>query len=88
MIEVLKFFADWCGPCHAINPIIDQLESEYKGKIEVKKVDVDKEPEVAEKMGVLSIPTLIFRKDGKEYDRIVGLTTKEAIKSKLEPQLV
>lgn len=87
MVEVLKFFADWCGPCHVLNPIMDELEKEMGDKVAVKKIDVDKESEFASKNGVLSIPTLLILKDGKEVDRIVGVASKESIKSKITPHL-
>lgn len=87
MVEVLKFYADWCQPCHVLNPIMDELEGELGEKVSIKKIDVDADNNTAMKYGVLSIPTLVMIKDGKEVDRIVGLASKEAIKSKLIPYL-
>ncbi|OGY27766.1 MAG: thioredoxin [Candidatus Woykebacteria bacterium RIFCSPHIGHO2_12_FULL_43_10] len=87
MIEVLKFYADWCTPCHVLSPIMDEIEKELGAKVTIKKIDVDADNNTAMKYGVLSIPTLVLIKDGKEVDRIVGLASKEAIQSKLSPHL-
>lgn len=77
MIKVLDFWAEWCGPCKFMNPIIDELEEELKGKVEFEKIDVDKNQDKAAKYQVMSIPTYIIEKDGKEVDRIVGATQKD-----------
>jgi len=74
---VVDFYADWCGPCRIVSPIIEQLSQEYDGRIRFVKVDVDKSPELAEKYGVMSIPTIIFFKHGKEMTRVIGATSKE-----------
>lgn len=69
---LVDFWAAWCGPCKMIAPFLDELAAEFKGKITVAKLDVDKNQENASKFGVRSIPTLILFKDGKQKDLIVG----------------
>lgn len=75
-IVLVDFYADWCGPCRAIAPVIDELANEINGKAIIAKVDVDKAQNVSVKFGVHSIPTLIVFKDGKEVKRFVGITMK------------
>lgn len=82
-VQLVDFYADWCGPCVIMKPVIDELEKELTGKIEIKKVDVDQNQEEASKYGVMSIPTYIILKDGQEVDRFIGATSKEVIKQKL-----
>lgn len=78
MVKLLDFYADWCAPCRITTPIIEEIEKE-RTDITVQKVDVDKEPQIAEKYGVMSIPTFIVEKDGKEVGRITGATSKAKI---------
>ena len=72
-LMMVDFWADWCGPCKMLGPVIDDLAKQYEGKAIVGKVNVDEEPELALRYGVMSIPTIIFFKDGKEIDRKVGV---------------
>ena len=81
---LLDLWAAWCGPCRLIAPIVEQLAKELSGRVVVGKLDVDKNPAVATRFGVRSIPTLLILKNGKEVDRIVGLQSKEAILGRLE----
>lgn len=76
MIKLLDFWGVWCGPCQIMKPIIEELEKELAGKVEVVKINVDEEPEEVAKYGVMSIPTYVVLKDGKEIGRKVGVTSK------------
>ena len=76
MLKLLDFWAVWCGPCKIMDPIIDELEKEFKDKLEVERINVDEKNDVAQQYGVMSIPTYIIMKDGKEVSRKVGLTSK------------
>ena len=70
---MVDFWADWCGPCKMLAPLVENLDKEYEGRVTVGKVNVDDEQELAIRYGVISIPTVIFFKDGKEIDRKVGV---------------
>lgn len=76
---LIDFFADWCGPCVMLSPTINELANEANGKYVVYKVNVDREPELADRFGVSSIPTLVVVQDGKQKTRSVGLKSKAAI---------
>jgi len=78
-VAVVDLWATWCGPCRMIAPIIDELAGEYQGKVKVAKLDVDANPQTAMKFGVRSIPTLLFFKDGKVIDTVVGAQPKPAL---------
>ena len=71
-VALVDFSATWCGPCRRIAPIIDELATEYKGKVKVAKIDVDDSPNVAMKFGIRSIPCLMIFKDGQKVDEQVG----------------
>ncbi|MGI6188227.1 MAG: thioredoxin [Clostridiales bacterium] len=73
---LVDFWAAWCGPCRMIAPIIDQLADEYEGKLKVGKVNVDEQGQLAAQYGVMSIPTLVFFKNGEEVERVVGVRPK------------
>lgn len=77
MIKVLDFWAKWCGPCKFMEPVIEELEKELAGKVEFEKINVDEHQDQAAKYQVMSIPTYIIVKDGKEQERIVGATQKD-----------
>jgi thioredoxin 1 len=81
---VVDFSATWCGPCKALAPIIDQLAKEYAGRIKIGKVDVDQAQDTAQKFGILSVPTVIYFKDGKVVDRDVGLNAKAVYQKKID----
>lgn len=70
---MVDFWADWCGPCKMLAPLVENLDKEYEGRVTVGKVNVDDEQELAIRYGVMSIPTVIFFKDGQEIDRKVGV---------------
>ena len=84
---LVDFWAEWCGPCKMIAPAIHDLAVEYGGKLNVAKVDVDNAPNIARKYGVRSIPALIFFKDGKPVDQIIGAVPKGALKKKIDSVL-
>lgn len=81
---LVDFFATWCGPCGALSPIIEEIAEEYAGKVKVGKVDVDEQPALARKFRVMSIPALLFFKNGEVYQTIVGFRPKEQIVPYLE----
>ncbi|MEG0110691.1 MAG: thioredoxin [Oscillospiraceae bacterium] len=80
---LVDFWATWCGPCRMLAPTVAQIAEENEGKVKVCKVDIDKEPKLAERYGVMSIPTVIAFKNGKEAARSVGLVPKEKLTSML-----
>lgn len=82
-LALIDFWASWCGPCLALAPTIEELSNEYAGKILVGKLDVDENPVTAESFQVLSIPTMLIMKNGKEVDRIVGCVHKKYIEDAL-----
>ena len=80
---VVDFWAEWCGPCRQLAPIIDELSKDFEGKAVVGKVDVDKEPDLAQNYSVRSIPTIVFIKNGEVADRAVGASSKEQLAQKI-----
>jgi len=84
---LVDFWAEWCGPCKMIAPIIDQLSTELQGKMKVAKVNVDEAPELAGKFNVMSIPTLLIFKGGQPVDQIVGAMPKDKLLTKLQAYL-
>lgn len=86
-VALVDFWATWCGPCKMLAPTIEELGSKYEGKATVAKVDVDAEPGLAGRYGVMSIPTVILFKDGVEVDRKVGFMPIDAYTQALDAQL-
>ena len=84
---LVDFWAEWCGPCRMIGPIVDELAKEYTGKIKVGKVNVDEAQSLAVRFNVMSIPTLIFFKNGEAVDQIIGAMPKEELVEKINENL-
>lgn len=81
---IVDFWAEWCGPCRMLTPIIQDLSTEYEGKAVVGKVDVDSNPGIAGKFGIRNIPTILFFKNGEVVDKQVGVVQKGVLTQKLE----
>ncbi len=86
-ISVVDFWAPWCGPCRMVAPIIEELAEEYDGKAKICKVNTDEEQDLAVKFGIRSIPTILFLKDGKVVDQMVGAAAKQTFKQKIDSLL-
>ena len=86
-VAVVDFWAQWCGPCRMVTPIIDELSTEYDGKATIGKVNVDEHSETSAAYGVRSIPTIIVLKDGEIFHKHVGVITKAALSQKIEEAL-
>ncbi len=84
---LVDFWADWCGPCRMIAPSVDAIAEEYEGTLKVAKLDVDDNPAVQGRYGIVGIPTLMVFKGGKVVERITGALPKNAIVAKVEPHL-
>ena len=77
-LAMVDFWASWCGPCKMLSPVVETLAEAYEGRALIGKVNVDEEPELARQFGIMSIPTVVFLKNGREFDRKVGLMPAEA----------
>ena len=86
--SLVDFWATWCGPCRRLAPIVEEIEKEFEGKINVFKLDVDENPKISTNYGVRSIPTLLLFKDGKVVKTIIGLQSKEKIVASIEEVLI
>lgn len=84
---LVDFWAEWCGPCRMIAPVVEEMAGEYEGKAKIAKVDVDSNPQISMKFGIRSIPTLLIFKDGKIVDQIIGAVPKAHLKKQLDAQL-
>jgi thioredoxin 1 len=83
-VELLDFYADWCGPCKVMDPIIHELSAGWGDKVKITKIDVDQEQDKSMQFGVMSIPTYVVMKDGQEVDRLIGAVPKQTLKNKIE----
>src|SRR5512146_2883193 len=86
-LAVVDFWATWCGPCRMVAPILDQLAAEYNGKLKVTKLDVDANPSTAMRFNVRSIPTILFFKNGKLVDTIIGALPKAKLEARIQQHL-
>ena len=83
-LAIVDLWAEWCGPCHMLAPTIEDLAAEYDGRVVVAKLDVDNNPTTPGRFGIMGIPTVLFIKDGKEVDRIVGVQGSAAFANRIE----
>lgn len=84
---VVDFWAEWCGPCRMVSPIIDELATDFEGRVNIGKVDVDSNDEIVSQFGVRNIPTILFFQKGAVVDKQVGATTKAALEAKINALL-
>ena len=83
-LSVVDFWAEWCGPCRAIGPVIEELSKEYEGKVKIGKVNVDHNPKISMDYGITSIPAILFIKNGEIVDKLVGAQPKSNFVKKIE----
>lgn len=81
---IIDFWAQWCGPCKALGPVVEELAQEYENEVIIGKCDVDENTELAAQFGVMNIPMLVFLKNGEMVDALVGLVSKDTIVKKIE----
>ena len=86
-LVMVDFWAVWCGPCQMVAPIVEDLSNEYAGRLKVAKLNTDENPTVASRYQIMGIPTLLFFKDGKPVDKIVGAAPKKQFKDKIDSLL-
>ncbi len=83
-LAMVDFWAEWCGPCHIVGPIVDELADEYADRVKVGKVDVDENPQIAQRFNIRSIPSILFFKDGDLVDTVVGAHPKANLERKIQ----
>ncbi|PSL34585.1 thioredoxin [Chitinophaga ginsengisoli] len=86
-LSVIDFWAEWCGPCRAIGPVIEELSKDYAGKVNVGKVNVDQNPQLSINYGITSIPAILFIKDGQVVDKQVGAAPRAILEKKIQANL-
>ena len=86
-LSVIDFWAEWCGPCRALGPVIEELSKEYAGKVKIGKLNVDVNPNTSVNYGITSIPAILFIKDGKVVDKQIGAVPKSVLDKKIQAHL-
>jgi thioredoxin 1 len=86
-LSLIDFWAEWCGPCRAIGPVVEELSKEYNGKVNVGKVNVDQNPTLSMNYGITSIPAILFIKGGKVVDKQIGAVPKSVLDKKIQAHL-
>ena len=86
-LTVVDFWAEWCGPCRAIGPVVEELAKEYEGQVKVGKLNVDNNPDVSVKYGITSIPAILFIKNGEVVDKQIGAVPKSVLDQKIKAHL-
>ena len=86
-LNVIDFWSEWCGPCRAIGPVIEELSKEYAGKVKIGKINVDVNPNTSVQYGITSIPAILFIKDGKVVDKQIGAVPKSVLDKKIQSHL-
>ena len=84
---LVDFWAEWCGPCHMVSPVVEEIARDNRGKLKALKLNIDENPQMTRQFGVMSIPTLVLFKGGQEKARVVGARGKQAILKEIEPHL-
>lgn len=86
-LTIVDFWAEWCGPCRAIGPVVEELAKEYEGQVKVGKLNVDNNPDVSVKYGITSIPAILFIKNGEVVDKQIGAVPKSVLDQKIKAHL-
>ncbi len=86
-LVLIDFWATWCGPCRMQSPILDQLSEEYEDEFRIVKMDVDENPQTPQQFGIMSIPTLLLKKDGQVVEKAVGVHSKEQLRQMIDQYL-
>jgi thioredoxin 1 len=87
-VVLMDFMAEWCGPCKIQDPILEDLKKKFEGRVDFKKIDVDKDGEIANKYGIRAVPTLVIEKNGSVLKKYVGVTSKSILEKDLEKALI
>jgi len=86
-VAIVDFWAEWCGPCRIVGPIVEELAKEYEGKANIGKVNVDDNPGISQQYGIRNIPTILFIKNGEIVDKQVGAASRQVLEQKLKAHL-